>query len=78
MVSSVIPRNSRSVEGPFVFSSDSGTPSSEKTDFRVDNPPEVTWEGMKPGNCQEERESNIGLCGVGPTVWGCFCNQMLA
>lgn len=35
-------------------------------------------EGDKTRKFQEERESNIGLCGVGQTVWGCCCNQMLA
>ena len=32
LVSSVIPRNSRDVEGPSVFSADRGTPRLEKTD----------------------------------------------
>lgn len=35
-------------------------------------------EGDKTRTFQEERESNIGLCGVGQTVWGCCCNQKLA
>ena len=37
-MSSVIPRNSRDVEGPSVFSADSGTPRSENTEVRVSRP----------------------------------------
>ena len=37
-VSRLIPRNSRDVEGPSVFSTDKGTPSSLKTDVRVARP----------------------------------------
>ena len=37
-VLSVIPRNSRDVEGPSVFSADRGTLRLEKTDFRMTRP----------------------------------------
>ena len=38
LVSRVMPRNSREVEGPSVFSTDSGTPRLEKTEVRVTRP----------------------------------------
>lgn len=58
-----------------IFWQNSGCHAEEKKQFY---PLQLTWKGIKPWNCQEERESNIGLCGVGQTVWGCCCNQKLA
>lgn len=47
MVSRVMPRNSRDIEGPSIFARENGPSSSVKTDFMSDNP----WAG---GAFQEE------------------------